>query len=138
MKATDAFKRTIQKYLEERAASDPLFAETFKKEGKNINDCITYILNTVKSSACNGFEDEEVFGMAVHYYDEDNIKVGSKVTGQVVVNHRVDVKLSSKEIKEAKEKALQDLYQQQREKMMKKPRRKPETPSQTVTAQTLF
>jgi len=41
MKSTDAFKNTIQQHLEARAASDELFAVTFAKEGKNIDDCCT-------------------------------------------------------------------------------------------------
>ena len=89
MKSTDTFKKTIQSYLENRAKADALFAVTFAKEGKNIDDCITYILNQVQLSGCNGFADEEIFSMAVHYYDEDNIKVGTAISGRVVVNHEV-------------------------------------------------
>ena len=37
----------------------------------------TYILNQVKKSGCCGFSDDEIFGMALHYYQEDNIEVGS-------------------------------------------------------------
>lgn len=88
MKGSEVFKSTINAYLQGRAVSDPLFSETLKKPKKNIDDCITYIMNEVKKTGCNGFADEEIFGMAVHYYDEDNIKVGNKITsGHVVVNH---------------------------------------------------
>lgn len=90
MKATDSFKTIIQAHLEDVAAKDPLFAETLKKPAKSIDDCITYILNTVKASGKNGFADEEVFNMAIHYYDEDDIKVGSPVKGQVVVNRAIE------------------------------------------------
>ena len=89
MKSTDAFKNTIRQHLELRAASDELFAVTFAKEGKNIDDCCTYILNQVQKSGCNGFADDEIFGMAVHYYDEDQIEVGKPVTSRVIVNHSV-------------------------------------------------
>lgn len=90
MKSTDAFKDAIRKHLETRAATDPLFAVTFAKEGKNIDDCITYILNTVQKSGCNGFIDDEIYNMAVHYYDEDDIKIGKPVNANVVVNHHVE------------------------------------------------
>jgi hypothetical protein len=90
MKATDSFKTIIQSHLEGVAANDPLFAETFKKPAKNIDDCITYILNTVQKSGCAGFADEEIFNMAVHYYDEDDIAVGKPVNAKVVVNHHVE------------------------------------------------
>lgn len=48
MKATDTFKTTIKAYLDSRAVNDELFAATYAKEGKNIDDCVNYILNTVQ------------------------------------------------------------------------------------------
>lgn len=59
MKATNHFTRTILTYLELRAESDTLFAESFAKENKNIDDCITYIFNEVQKSGCMGFADDE-------------------------------------------------------------------------------
>ena len=50
MKATDHFKRTIQAYLDNRAAEDELFAVSYRKEGKNIDDCSTYRLNYGKTA----------------------------------------------------------------------------------------
>jgi len=87
MKPSDSFKNTILQHLESRSASDELFAVTFAKEGKNIDDCCTYILNQVQKSGCNGFTDSEIFGMAVHYYDEDKIEVGKPINAKVIVNH---------------------------------------------------
>ena len=69
MKGTDHFKRTIQMYLEQRAEEDALFAKNYRNPAKNIDECVTYILNYVKKSGCNGFTDGEIFGQAVHYYD---------------------------------------------------------------------
>jgi len=89
MKTTDHFKRTIQAYLEQRAVVDELFAVTYDKADKSTGDCITYILNQVQRSGCNGFTDGEVYSMAVHYYDEDNIEVGKPMDCRVVVNHVV-------------------------------------------------
>ncbi len=89
MKTTDYFKQTIQAYLEQRAAEDPLFAPVFANPNKNIEACCTYILNTVKASGCNGFADDEIYSMAMHYYDETDIEVGTKIDMQVIVNHTV-------------------------------------------------
>ena len=111
MKATDNFKRTIQEYLEVRAKTDELFAKSYAKPNKSIDECITYILNEVQRSGCNGFDDDEVFGIAVHYYDEDNIDVGKKINCKVVVNHTVE--LTEKEKQELKEKARNDFYAEQ-------------------------
>ena len=79
MKGTEHFKRTIQMYLEQRAAEDTLFARNYRNPAKNIDDCVTYILNYVQRSGCNGFTDGEIFGQAVHYYDENEIEVGKRV-----------------------------------------------------------
>ena len=57
MKGTDHFKRTIQMFLEQRAAEDELFAKSYRNPAKNIDDCVTYILNYVQKSGCNGFSD---------------------------------------------------------------------------------
>ena len=50
MDATRAFKDTIQAYLREMAAYDTNFAERLADPKKNINDCVTYILNQVQES----------------------------------------------------------------------------------------
>ncbi len=96
MGTTENFKKTIQEYLEKRAIEDSLFAIQFSKKDKNIDDCITYILNTVKQSGCNGFTDDDIYSMAVHYYDEDNIKVGKPINCNVIVNHKVETKVPQK------------------------------------------
>jgi len=106
MKSTDLFKNTIKDHLDKRAAEDPLFAEKYSNPDKKLDDCITYILNTVKNSGVHGYADEEIFGMAAHYYDEEKIDVGSNVSGSVVVNHKID--LSEEEKQEAREKARKE------------------------------
>lgn len=88
MKATDYFKQTIQSYLQRRAQEDELFAPRYANPKKNIDDCITFILNYVKQSGCNGFADDEIYSLALHYYDEDDIDIGKPLTNcKVVVNH---------------------------------------------------
>ncbi len=104
MKATEYFKKTIAAYLEQRAANDELFAPVYANPDKNIDDCITYILNTVKESGCNGFADEEIYSMAVHYYDEPDIEVGKKMDMRVVVNHHIE--LTPEEIEQARQEAM--------------------------------
>ena len=105
MDATRAFKETIQAYLMEMATYDTNFAERYADPKKNINDCVTYILNQVQESGCNGFEDDEIYGMAVHYYQEEDIEVGKSVDYlQVAVNHVVE--LTDEEKAEARREAM--------------------------------
>ncbi len=49
---------------------DELFAAKYDNPDKNIDDCVTYILNWVQKSGCNGFCDDEIYGQAIHYYEE--------------------------------------------------------------------
>ena len=110
MKVSNHFKETIKKYLDNRAGTDPLFAVSYAKPNKNLDECINYILNTVQKSGCNGFADEEIYGMAVHYFDEDNIDKGSlnAIGGKVVVNHHIE--LTEEEKQEQMKKAKEDYY----------------------------
>ena len=114
MKGTEHFKDVIQNYLETRASYDELFAESFHKENKSIDECITYILTEVQRMGCAGLSDEEVYSLAVHYYDEDNIEVGKYINCQVVVNHTIE--LTDEEKAEARQRAVE---QYQREELSK-------------------
>lgn len=135
MKGTSEFLQTVKDYLENRAKEDQLFAKSYAKENKNIDDCVNYILNTVKSSGCNGFTDEEIFGMAVHYYDEDNIKQGNPINCQVVVNHYVEL------TEEEKRKAWEDAIKRAEDEAyatLKRKQEKKKKDSQDVQQLSLF
>ena len=70
-------KKLIQEYLDEKAKSDELFEKMYKKPGKDIDSCWAYIVNMAKrkGGACVCMSDDEVFGLAVHYYCEDKLDV---------------------------------------------------------------
>ena len=138
MSGTEHFTRTIAEYLNLRAATDPLFAPKLMKPHKNIEDCITYILKQVQQSACNGFEDDEIYSMALHYYDEDDLEVGSPVACHVVVNHTLV--LTEEEKAEARKQAIQQ-YQAQDLRRLQEPKRvkaKASTDSEQVPEPSLF
>lgn len=82
------FETTIQTYLENRAKTDSLFAETYRKANKSIEECIKYIYSQARKLAKGGnavgVDDATVYRWAVHYYDEDDIKV-DKVKERVEV-----------------------------------------------------
>lgn len=75
------FETTIQTYLENRAKTDSLFAETYKKANKSIKECCKYIMQQAQkmyNKRVNGgiaIDRKTVYGWAVHYYDEDDIKL---------------------------------------------------------------
>ena len=130
MKASIHFKNTIKDYLDKRAENDVLFSLQYSKPEKNIDNCVTYILNTVQKSGCNGFADDEIYSMAVHYYDEDNIDIGNPLNCQVVVNHVVE--LTEEEKQQAHKEALQRVQNEAYAKLTQARKRvkQPETANQ--------
>ena len=135
MKTTDHFKRTIQMYLEQRAAEDALFAKKYRNPAKNIDDCVTYILNYVQKSGCNGFTDGEIYGQAVHYYDENEIEVGNPLQYHVAVNHVVE--LTAEEKAEARKIAVEQ-YQQAELRKMQERGKKPTAKQENNVQPSLF
>ena len=105
MNGTDHFKRTIQAYLDSRAAEDKLFAASYHKPNKNIDDCITYLLNLGEKPRNGGngigVTAGEALSQAVHYFDEDDIEVGKPLQCQVMVCH--DMELTDEEKAEARQ-----------------------------------
>lgn len=57
--------------------------ENLKKENKSLDECFRFILNEIANQYRKNNEkelyvygkDEEIYALAVHYYDEDDIKV---------------------------------------------------------------
>ena len=161
MKGTDHFKKTIQMYLEQRAAEDELFAKNYRNPAKNIDDCITYILNYVHRSGCNGFSDGEIYGQAVHYYDENEIEVGKPIQCQIAVNHVVepttsreqrqsslwlcrgakeegDSQLTAEEKAEARQRAIRQYQDEELRKMQNRQRARAAKPKTTEVQPSLF
>ena len=138
MKATEQFTRTIAEYLNLRAATDTLFAPNLQKPHKSIEQCITYILNQVQKSGCNGFEDDEIYSMAVHYYDEDDLEVGNAMPCNVVVNHTIV--LTDEEKAEARQQAFAQYQAEELRKLQDRKRSKPKNEASTeeVPQLTLF
>ena len=137
MKATEHFKQTIKAYLDERAKNDELFAMSYAKENKNMDDCVTFILNQVKRSKCMGLTDEEVYSLAVHFFDEDDIEIGNSIACNVIVNHTVE--LTEEEKAKARQEALKE-YQAEQLRKMQKRTNKPKTPKAQpeITTPSLF
>lgn len=110
MKPSKEFKETIKNYLDKRAAEDTLFAETLKKDNKSLDECCNYVMKCAKDGGCAGYSDNEVFGWAVHYYDEDDIKDIAPVGGKVIINQSIE--LTEEEKTNARQKAINILIEE--------------------------
>lgn len=125
MKATKNFTKVISAYIEREKDADELFAKCVEEQpNKTIEGCVNYILKTVKDSGIAGWTDEEIFGMAKHFFDERDLKDPGAIKARVVVNHQVE--LSEEEKKRAKEKALKDYQEAERKKLEEKAKREQE------------
>ena len=129
MKTTDGFKKAIKRYLDDLAAKDTQFAAVYAKPNKNIDECANFILNTVKATGCNGFDDAEIYGIAIHYYEEDNLDANylKSVKCNVVVNHTPV--LTEEDKAELEQKAKQDYYDKcfREQQVQKVPKKKVQT-----------
>ena len=134
------FENAVKAFLDEKARTDETFAEKYKSEKKNIAECCKFIIAEVKKSckgneaACTDETDEYVYGLAMHYYDEENIKVPANTPScRVVVPG--DVKLTEEDIKEAKAEAIRKLKEQEVQEQMRKERQRQETAEKKAEAE---
>ena len=111
-KEMNAVKQAIKSYLDNRAKTDELFAVAYAKPHKNIDECFNYILGEAKKQGNAVYlPDDVVFGWAVHYYDEDDLKV-DKIPSKIGVSAKAAVELSEEDKEKAREQAL-EMYKQQ-------------------------
>ena len=119
-------KEAIKSYLDERAGTDELFAKSYAKENKNLDECCSYIMGEArKRGNAVAMSDTEVFGLAVHYYDEDDIKVNKlpAAARAVASASSQSVKLTEEDKKKAREEAIKRLTEEQYVLLKKKPLR---------------
>ncbi len=83
-----SFEEVIKEYLDTRASNDNLFKEKYENKNKSVKQCCSFICSEVKKMNVNGLTSDEVFSLAIHYYDEKEIEV-PEVNCQVVVSEGI-------------------------------------------------
>lgn len=71
----DMAEQRIKQYLDEMSERDESFREKYKSDNQSIRDCRIYIEGEVRKQMRAMFTDDEIFGMAVHFFVE-GIQVG--------------------------------------------------------------
>lgn len=83
------FIQTIESHLEQVAKEDSVFAQKYsqrKLQDKNcMIQCCSYIINEVRKSSRQAFCDDEIYGMAIHFFDENLTNDGKAPNVKVVV-----------------------------------------------------
>lgn len=80
-------KEIIKQYLERMAQQDANFKAKFEDKDKSLDECMNYVTEQARKQAVNNaacISDEEVFGWAVHYYQEKDVKPKTKAEAKVV------------------------------------------------------
>lgn len=81
----------IKAYLDDYAAKDPAFAAKYTPTDKSLDECMQFIIREVRNSHKNEssvmLTDEEVYGIAVHFYDEGGkLPAGTTPKAEVKAN----------------------------------------------------
>lgn len=85
MKGSKDFTHRIKSFLDDYSTKDKLFKKSYENPDKNITDCVSYIIGEVYRSKTNAYAQEDIFQMAIHYYDEKDIKINSAPQARIVV-----------------------------------------------------
>lgn len=124
MANNNSFNEAIKAYLDKRAVEDPLFAPKYANPKKSINECCNYIMGEArKRGNAVVISDEEVYGMAVHYYDEEDIKINklpANSRASVSSPAPAPVELTEEEKKAVREAAIVRLAEEQYQSLKKK------------------
>ena len=108
MAKENSFERVIKEHLDNMAKRDGNFAQMYRKPNKSLAECINYIMREMsKRGNAVPATDEEVYGLAVHYYEEDSIKDVPEVSGHVSVQRR-KVELTEEEREKLKKEAIEE------------------------------
>lgn len=112
---TDMFQKQIKQYLDKRAEEDALFAASYNKKHKSIEDCVAYIIGEVQKAGKSAWADEEIYGMAVHYYDEDNLQAKPYKGNVQIVSTQLADDVKAQLNREAEEMYREELLREMRQ-----------------------
>jgi len=85
MKSSENFIEAIRNYLDSRAESDNLFAIRYADPSKSLPE---FILNAVKRQGVAVLTNDEVYSLAMHYWDGDCTaeEIGKPINCKVVIS----------------------------------------------------
>lgn len=102
-----SYLEIIKAELDTRAHDDEILASNLKKENKSWEECGDYIYNEITKMR-NGqkvvaLQDDLVYGMAMHYWEDDKIVVSKQIKTPSTSTPKPAPMPSDKEIKAKKE-----------------------------------
>jgi hypothetical protein len=134
MEFSSSFKEVIKTQFDALALVDKLFAKTYSKPNKNLDDCVKYILEQVRKANVAGWADDDIFNMGMHYYQEDDIKAPTSAPKCKIVINR-EVQLTDEEVKKAKQDAIEKVISEQKTKIQSTATKKQKAKESSVKPQ---
>ena len=90
----DGFEKAIRTYLEAFGKMQPAFAAKYRSSSKTIRQCCDWLIDQaqkkhmLRSGKCAAMSDEETYGLAVHFFEEDSIKPVTRKTSALTIHPR--------------------------------------------------
>ena len=117
------FELAIKSHLDKVASEDTAFAEKYRTkcevENDSIEKCCNYIISEVQKLKRQAMTDAEVFGMAMHYFDENITFDGQAPQCNVVVPHESLSEEDQERIRrQAQEEIERDAVEQAKKKIL--------------------
>lgn len=109
--AAEGFGAWLKAYLDAKAAENEEFAKVYAKPGKSLKECILYITGEAFKKALSGMaviQNDVIEGLALHYYQEDDIEVNTKDNISFAVASQV-FPLSDSDIEKVKTQANESM-----------------------------
>ncbi len=124
IKSSNAVMEVIRNYMEERCASDPILAIKYANPSKSIEKALNYVASEVKKSGLTIMDSDSVFGLVMHYYDE-NLEDTPNVNCKIVVAKE----LTEEERAEAMSEAMEQYREEQLRELRRQSQPKPKATS---------
>ena len=115
LKSSNAVMDIIRNYMEERCANDPILAIKYANPSKSIEKALNYVASEVQKSGLTIMDSDSVFGLVMHYYDENlddvpNVNCKIAVAKELTDEERAEAKAEAMEL--YKEEQMRELRRQ--------------------------
>lgn len=111
LKTEDGALKLIAEHLIKHCEAEPIFKEKIMDENKSLEECFRYIKSEARKESKGNtavVEKEKVFGWAIHYFDEKDLKFDLQTARVSTSNEKPKVQIKKPEKKEKKEKIVKE------------------------------
>jgi hypothetical protein len=89
MIGSDIFTERIQEFIDKQVAEDAAFAEKVRSTKRTVKDCATWMIEQLaqdfQKTGKMGYDDSEIYGLALHFFDEPNLKAKGNLNFQGLI-----------------------------------------------------